>query len=47
MTKVPDTVRLEAKKELARRNFYDYCRLKYPKQYTDDKPFLETVCNEI
>lgn len=47
MAEIPEHVRLEAKKELARRFFYDYCRLKYPKQYTDDKPFLKSVCTEM
>lgn len=47
MAEVPDYVRLEARKELARRNFYEYCQLKYPKHYTDDKPFLKNVCDEI
>lgn len=47
MPEVPDYVRQEARKELARRFFYDYCRLKYPKHYTEDKPFLEVICNEM
>lgn len=37
-------IRLEARKELARRYFYDYCQLKYPKHYTEDRVFLKTVC---
>lgn len=37
----------EAKKELARRYFYDYCQLRYPKLYSDDKLFLKTLCEAI
>lgn len=44
---IPKEVQRQASLELARRNFYEYCRLKYPRQYTDDKPFLKVVCDEI
>jgi predicted phage terminase large subunit-like protein len=40
-------IRLEARKELARRFFYDYCRLKYPKHYTDDRRFLKSLCETM
>lgn len=42
-----DSLVVEAKKELARRYFYDYCKLKYPRHYTEDKIFLKDVCNEM
>lgn len=44
---VPEAVRREARKELARRYFYDYCRIKYPKHYTSDRTYLEDLCNRV
>ncbi|MDI9934701.1 phage terminase large subunit [Rhodococcus sp. IEGM 1351] len=44
---VPDHVRLEAKKELARRYLYDYCALRYPKHYKDERPYLKEVCDQV
>lgn len=40
-----EALRLEAKKELARIDFYEYCKLKYPRHYTEDKHYLEQVCH--
>jgi len=40
-------IAIEAKKELARRYFYDYCQYRYPKLYTDIRPYLKTVCDKI
>jgi hypothetical protein len=40
-------IRTEAQKELARRLFFDYCQLKYPSHYTDDRTFLADVCHRI
>lgn len=40
-------IQLEARKELARRFFYDYCQLKYPKHYTDDRLYLKEMCERI
>lgn len=37
----------EAKKELARRYFYDYCQLKYPKFYRDDRAYLQELCTRL
>ena len=47
MTEIPEYIRHEAKKELARRFFYDYCQLRYPKLYTDKRPYLKEVCDKI
>src|SRR3954453_2455935 len=44
---VPASIRLEAQKELARRVFYDYCRLKYATHYTADRPYLADVCHRL
>ncbi len=43
----PDIVRLGAKLELARRNFFDYCRLKAPDFYRKDWGFLVRFCNDL
>jgi predicted phage terminase large subunit-like protein len=47
MSEIPDYVRLEAKKELARRYFYDYCSYRYPQLYKDDRVFLKEMCDSI
>lgn len=47
MTEIPEYVRNEARKELARRFFYDYCQHRYPNLYKDDREFLKTLCNGI
>lgn len=44
---IPEYIRTEAKKELARRYFYDYCQYRYPKLYTDDRPYLKEVCDKV
>lgn len=40
-------IQLEARKELARRFFYDYCTLKYPKHYQPDRSYLKDVCERV
>ncbi len=45
--RVPTSIRLEARKELARRVFYDYCRLKYPSHYVDERAYLADVCHRM
>lgn len=47
MPKIPEYIQNEAKKELARRYFYDYCVYRYPKLYTDKRPYLKEVCDKI
>lgn len=47
MIEIPEYVRNEAAKELARRSFYEYCMLKYPKHYTEDRLFLKEICEKI
>jgi predicted phage terminase large subunit-like protein len=44
---VPDEVRQQARIELARRYFYDYCQLLYPRHYTEDRQFLKEMCEKI
>jgi predicted phage terminase large subunit-like protein len=36
-----------AKIELARRHFYDFCKLRAPEFYKDDRPYLKQICDEI
>lgn len=47
MAEIPEYVRLEARKELARRFFYNYCQLRYPKLYKDDRDYLKDLCDNI
>lgn len=47
MVEIPDDIRLEARRELARRRFYKYCQYRYPKLYTEDKEFLKILCDGI
>lgn len=47
MSKIPDYVKREAKKELARRFFYDYCQYRYPSLYKEDREFLKIMCEGI
>lgn len=42
-----EKIRQGARLELARRNFYEYCKLKYPKSYTEDKRYLVDVCSTL
>lgn len=47
MAEIPDYIRQQARRELARRFFYDYCSLKYPAHYTDDRAYLKDICERI
>lgn len=44
---IPEYVKLEAKKELARRHFWDYCALKANDFYKEDRDFLKDLCNQL
>jgi len=37
----------EAKIELARRNFWHYCQIKFPTVYTESREYLRTLCNVL
>lgn len=37
----------ELKLELARINFWAYCQLKYPRQYSEERVYLKQVCTKI
>lgn len=47
MTVVPDFVKLEAKKELARRFFWDFEQLLYPDLFTDERKLLKNVAETL
>ncbi|BEO98169.1 hypothetical protein FNCP11_04850 [Fusobacterium nucleatum] len=42
-----ELIKLEARKELARRNFWDYCNFFYPDFYKETKKFLLDFCNTL
>jgi predicted phage terminase large subunit-like protein len=42
-----DAIALGAQIELARRHLWDYCQLKYPRHYTDDRDYLREMCDRI
>lgn len=44
---IPDSVRLQAKYELARRNFWDYCKIKASDFYKEDRKYLKDFCNRL
>lgn len=47
MGEIPDYVRQEAIKELARRNFWDFEQALYPEIFTDDKVLLKNVADTM
>ena len=48
MTYDKELIKLEAKKELARRNFWYYCKLLGKKDfYNDKKEYLKDLCNQL
>lgn len=42
-----DYIKIEARKELARRKFWDYCRLMAKDFYRDDRKYLKHLCDEL
>ena len=42
-----EMIRLGARIELARRNFFFYCNLKAPDFYKLDRQYLVDLCNEL
>ena len=44
---VPEYVKLEARKELARRNFWEYCKLTSPDFYYESKEYLKDMCEKL
>ena len=44
---IPIYVLNRAKHELAKRDFWEYCKLKAPDFYTEDKTYLKDFCNQL
>lgn len=44
---IPEYVKERAKIELARRIFWNYCKLKAPDFYKEDRAFLKDMCNKL
>ena len=42
-----ELIKLEAKKELARREFFYFCNLLAPDFYKEDREYLRTLCDEL
>ena len=40
-------IRKQAKCELARRSFWDYCKVRAPEFYKDDRAYLRDICEQI
>jgi predicted phage terminase large subunit-like protein len=44
---IPEYVKEQARYELARRDFWYYCKLKAPDFYLDDRTYLKDMCNQL
>lgn len=44
---IPEYVKEQAKIELARRIFWNYCKLKAPDFYKEDRAFLKDICTKV
>lgn len=44
---IPEYVREQARYELARRSFWEYCKLKAPDFYREDRKYLKEFCNAL
>lgn len=47
MSNLKEELKKQARLELARRNFFDYCKLMAPDFYKQDREFLKNVCNQL
>jgi len=47
MSEIPDYVKLEAKKELARRFFWDFEKALYPELFTDERKLLKEIADKL
>lgn len=47
MTEIPDEVRTEAKKELARRHFWEFEKALYPELFREERRILKDVANTL
>lgn len=44
---ISNLIRTEARKEIARRNFWEFCKLLSPDFYKDDRPHLKKICDSL
>lgn len=44
---IDERLKLEAKKELSRREFWQYCKFTSPDFYTEDRPFLKDLAKKL
>lgn len=44
---IPDYIKKEAKKEIARRSLFDYCQLMNPQFYKNNRIYLKEMCDKI
>lgn len=44
---IPDYIIQQAKMELARRDLYNYCKLRHPQFYKPDRTYLKEMCDDI
>lgn len=47
MNKLKEELKKQARLELARRDFFDYCKLTASDFYKEDRKFLKDVCNQL
>lgn len=47
MNNLKEELKKQARLELARRDFFDYCKLTAPDFYKEDRSFLKDVCNQL
>ena len=47
MAKIPSEIIYQAKLELARRDFWEYCKLTAPDFYMESRPFLKDMCYQL
>jgi hypothetical protein len=45
--KIPEEIARKAKIQLAKRFFWDYCKLKAPKFFKDDREYLKDLANRL
>ena len=44
---IKEELKKQARLELARRDFFEYCKLTAPDFYKNDRHFLKNMCNEL
>lgn len=47
MNNIKEELKKQARLELARRDFFEYCKLTAPDFYKEDREFLKNMCNEL